>query len=312
MTEPAAHPAERADSHELIRGRVTLGDFEITVLTDGYFLLDGGAMFGVVPKTLWGARATPDAQNRILLGTNTLVVRDGRNTVVIETGAGNKFDAKMRAIYGTKELLPSAFAAAGIRMDEVDMVINSHLHFDHCGWNTTLGSDGSISPTFPNARYFAHRGEVEHGRQQLERDRMSYMAANYEPLIASGQMTLLDGPGNIVPGISVDVYPGHTAQMLAVFIDSGGRRGCYVSDLIPTSAHLDLIWGMSYDLDPMTVIEQRKRFYSRAIPEQWLVFFTHDHHAPFGYLELNERGKPELNRMLDSSEAGSRANEQIR
>jgi len=123
---------------------------------------------------------------------------------------------------------------------------------------------------------------------------MSYMAPNYEPLIANGQLTLLDGPGEILPGISVDVYPGHTAQMLAILIDSGGRRGCYVSDLIPTSAHLDLIWGMAYDLDPLTVIEQRKRFYARAIPEQWLVFFTHDHHSPFGYVGLNERGKPVL------------------
>jgi glyoxylase-like metal-dependent hydrolase (beta-lactamase superfamily II) len=296
LSDAVAHPAERPDSHELIRGRVTIGDFEITVLTDGYFLLDGGAMFGVVPRVLWEARCPPDAHNRILLGTNTLVVRDGRNTVVVETGVGNKFEGKMRAIYAAKQLLPSAFAAAGIGMDEVNVVINTHLHFDHCGWNTTRLEDGSIAPTFPNARYFAHRGEVEHGRLQLERDRMSYLAPNYELLLANGQMTLLDGPQTILPGISVDVYSGHTAQMLAVYIDSGGRRGCYISDLIPTSAHLDLIWGMGYDLDPLTVIEQRKRFYAQAIPENWLVFFTHDHHAPFGYLEWSDRGKAVLRR----------------
>jgi glyoxylase-like metal-dependent hydrolase (beta-lactamase superfamily II) len=289
-----AHPAERADSNDLVRGRVMIGEFEVTVLTDGWFLLDGGAMFGVVPRAMWEGRMPPDAQNRILLGTNTLVVRDGRQTIVIETGVGNKFDAKMRSIYACKELLPSAFAAAGIRREDVDVVINSHLHFDHCGWNTTRNADGSFTPTFPNARYFAHRGEVEHGRLQLERDRMSYMAANYEPLIANGQMTLLDGPAQIVPGISVDLYPGHTAQMLAVMIDSGHKRGCYISDLIPTSAHLDLIWGMGYDLDPLTVIEQRKRFYAQAVPGQWLVFFTHDHHSPFGYLGLNERGRAVL------------------
>lgn len=294
MNETAQHPAERADTNNLIRGRATIGDFEITVLTDGWFLLDGGAMFGVVPRALWEGRSTPDAQNRILVGTNTLVVRDGRQTVVIETGVGNKFDAKMHAIYGSKELLPSSFAAAGIRTEDVTVVVNTHLHFDHCGWNTTRHAGGSITPTFPNAHYFAHRGEVEHGRLQLERDRMSYMADNYEPLIASGQMTLIDGPAQIAPGISVDVYPGHTAQMLAAFIDSGGSRGCYISDLIPTSSHLDLIWGMGYDLDPLTVIEQRKRFYRRAIPEQWLVFFTHDHDTPFGYLAVNERGKAVL------------------
>jgi glyoxylase-like metal-dependent hydrolase (beta-lactamase superfamily II) len=294
VTEFATHPAERADTHDLIRGRATLGDFEITVLSDGYFLLDGGAMFGIVPKPLWEARTAPDARNRILLGANTLVLRDGRRTIVIETGVGNKFDPKMRSFYASKEMLPSAFAAAGIRTDEVDIVINSHLHFDHCGWNTTLAPDGSIAPTFPNARYYAHRGEVEHGRLQLERDRVSYIASNYEPLIASGQMTLIDGPQTIAPGISVDLYPGHTANMMAVFIDSGGSRACYISDLIPTSSHLDLIWGMGYDLVPLTVVEQRKRFYARAIPEKWLVFFTHDHHAPFGYVALNERGKPIL------------------
>ncbi len=294
MSAAIAHPAERADTHELIRGRVTLGDFEITVLTDGYFLLDGGSMFGVVPRPLWLKRVTPDAENRILMGSNTLVLRDGKRTVVIETGLGGKLDARMRAIYGARQLLPSAFAAAGIRMEEVDVVINSHLHFDHCGWNTTRGEDGAIAPAFPNARYYAQRGEVEHGRLQLERDRSVYLAENYEPLITSGQMTLLDGPAEIAPGISVDLYPGHTAQMMGVCFDSGGQRGCFISDLIPSTAHLDLGWGMAYDLDPLTLIEQRKRFYARAIPENWLVFFPHDHHTPFCRVELDERGRPAM------------------
>lgn len=294
MTGETRHPAEREDTYEPIRGRAALGEFEITVLSDGYFLLDGGAMFGVVPRPLWQRRAVPDQENRILLGSNTLVIRDGKRTVVVETGLGNKLDEKARGIYGAKGQLPRAFAAAGIRPEEVDVVINTHLHFDHCGWNTTLKADGTVGPTFPNARYFAPRGEAEHGRLRLERDSVSYMAENYEPLISSGQMTLLDGPGEVVPGIWVDQYPGHTAHMMAVMLESGGQRGCYISDLIPTSAHLDLIWGMGYDLDPLTVIEQRKRFYARAIPEQWLVFFTHDHHVPFGRVRLNERGKPVL------------------
>jgi glyoxylase-like metal-dependent hydrolase (beta-lactamase superfamily II) len=191
-------------------------------------------------------------------------------------------------------LLPLAFAEAGIGMDEVDVVINSHLHFDHSGWNTTRNADGSIAPTFPNARYYAHRGEVDAGRRQRERDGVSYMADNYEPLIATGQMRLLDGPGEIAKGISVDQYPGHTAQLMAIHIESCGEHACYISDLIPTSAHLDLTWVMGYDLDPLRVIEERKRFYARAIPEKWLVLFTHDHDRPLGYVELNERGKPVL------------------
>jgi glyoxylase-like metal-dependent hydrolase (beta-lactamase superfamily II) len=193
-------------------------------------------------------------------------------------------------------------SAAGIRPEEVDIVINTHLHFDHCGWNTTLHADGSVRPTFPNARYFAHRGEVEHGRLQLDRDCVSYLSPNYEPLIESGQMTLLDTAGiganpEIVPGVSVELFPGHTAQLMAVHIEArapGGavEHACYISDLIPTSAHLDPTWVMGYDLDPVECIAQRKRFYQRAIPEGWLVLFTHDRETPMARIGLSDKGKP--------------------
>lgn len=282
----------------LVRARTQVGDFELTVLTDGSYLLDGGAMFGVVPKTMWEKRVAADAQNRIVLGLNTVVVRTGKHTVVIETGIGDKLPEKMRAIFEAKQLLPRSFAAAGIALEEVDVVINTHLHFDHCGWNTRLNERGEVVPTFPNARYFAHRGEVEHGHLQLERDAVSYRSANYDPLVESGQMTLVDGDcAEIVPGISVETFPGHTAQTLLVMIDSGGRRACYASDLIPTSAHLDPTWVMGYDLDPVRCIAERKRLYERAIPEEWLVLFTHDHAVPMGYVQAGEKGKPVLRQM---------------
>jgi glyoxylase-like metal-dependent hydrolase (beta-lactamase superfamily II) len=286
----------------LVRARTQLGDFELTVCTDGTYMLDGGAMFGVVPKTLWQKRAPADDQNRILLGLNAVVVRTGRQTVLIETGIGNKQTAKMREIQCNQELLPQSLAAAGIRPGEVDVVINTHLHFDHCGWNTTLQADGSVTPTFPNARYFAHRGEVEHGHLQLDRDRVSYLSPNYDPLIESGQMTLLDTDGiranpEICPGISIELFPGHTAQLMAVHIESKSsgdavQHACYISDLIPTSAHLEPTWVMGYDLDPVECIAQRKRFYQRAIPEGWLVLFTHDHETPMARIGLNEKGRP--------------------
>ncbi len=277
--------------------RAQLGSFELTVATDGTYLLDGGAMFGVVPKTMWQRRAQPDEQNRILLGLNTVIVRTGSQTVVIETGIGNKQSAKLREIHQNQELLPKSLAAAGIRPEEVDIVLNSHLHFDHCGWNTTLHPDGSVTPTFPNARYFAHRGEVEHGHLQLDRDRVSYLSSNYDPLIESGQMTLLTTEGiretpEIVPGVSVELFPGHTRQLMAIHIESEGQHACYISDLIPTSAHLDPTWVMGYDLDPLETITQRKRFYQLAIPESWLVFFTHDHQVPMARIGVNEKGKP--------------------
>ncbi len=286
-----------------------LGEFELTVCSDGQYLLDGGAMFGVVPKTLWQKRIVADQENRIRLGLNTVIVRTGKNVVVIETGIGNKQPAKMREIFQNQELLPQSLAAASVRPEEVDIVINTHLHFDHCGWNTTLHADGRVTPTFPNARYFAHRGEVEHGHLQLDRDRVSYLSPNYDPLVESGQMTLLDDAalragGSICEGIRVELFPGHTAQMMAVHIEpkravesrpSGSSvtpHACYAGDLVPTAHHLDPTWVMGYDLDPLRSIEERKRFYGRAIPEQWLVLFTHDYDRPMARVELNEKGKP--------------------
>jgi len=291
------HPASKPTDSDLVRARTTLGDFELTVCTDGTYLLDGGAMFGVVPKPLWSKRTPADEQNRILLGLNTVIVRTGKHVVAIETGIGNKQSSKMRELQGNQELLLKSLNAAGIEPNQIDIVINSHLHFDHCGWNTTLHADGSVTPTFPNARYFAHAGEVAHGHHQYERDAVSYLSPNYDPLIANGQMTLLTNESiasdpEIVPGISVECFPGHTAQLMAIHIESAGQHACYISDLIPTAHHLDTTWCMGYDLDPMRVIAERKRFYKRAIPEDWLVLFTHDHHTPMARIALNEKGKP--------------------
>ncbi len=291
------HPADRPTDSQLLRGRTTLGDFELSFCSDGTYLLDGGAMFGVVPKTLWQKRQTPNADNLLQLGLNTTVIRTGKQVVLIETGVGNKQSAKMKQIQGNQERLPASLAAAGVRPEEVTHVINTHLHFDHCGWNTTLHPDGTVTPTFANARYFAHAGEVAHGHLQLERDAVSYLSPNYDPLIDSGQMTLLTDDSiaanpEIVPGISVELFPGHTASMLGVHIESAGRHACYIGDLIPTASHLDPTWVMGYDLDPLTCIAQRKRFLARAIPEQWLVLFTHDHHVPAAHLTLSDRNKP--------------------
>ena len=281
----------------LLRARLPLGDLELTLCTDGTYLLDGGAMFGVVPKTLWQKRIPADDQNRILLGLNTTIVRTGKHIVLIETGIGNKQSPRMREIHRNQALLPASLAAAGIRPQDVTHVLNTHLHFDHCGWNTTLHPDGSVTPTFPNARYFAHAGEVAHGHLQLDRDAVSYLSPNYDPLIASGQMTLLTTAAiaaapEILPGLSVELFPGHTANMLAVHIHSAGRHACFCGDLFPTHHHLDPTWVMGYDLDPLTCIEQRKRFLARAIPERWLVLFPHDHQLPATRITLNDKGKP--------------------
>jgi glyoxylase-like metal-dependent hydrolase (beta-lactamase superfamily II) len=270
--------------------RLSLGNFELTSVSDGIYLLDGGNFFGVVPKSLWEKKVKADERNMVPSGLNSVVVRTGENTVLIETGIGNKLPERMRKIYGQPAKLLDNLSAAGFAPEDIDIVINSHLHFDHCGWNTVLRGS-SVVPTFPRAKYYAQEGEVQHGHLQLERDAISYISANYDPLIESGQMILLKGDQEIVPGVSVKVFPGHTRHMQAVLVRSEGQTACYISDLIPTSAHLDLTWVMAFDLFPLETIESRKRYYEKAIPEKWLTMFTHDPNVPWAYVEKDERGR---------------------
>jgi glyoxylase-like metal-dependent hydrolase (beta-lactamase superfamily II) len=270
--------------------RLTLGSFELIAVSDGIYRLDGGAFFGVVPKVMWEKKLKADADNYVPVGLNSIVVSNGKQTILIETGIGNKLPDRLVKIFGQPAKLLDNLAAAGISPNDIDIVINTHLHFDHCGWNTML-QGGKVVPTFPKAKYYAPEGEWQHGRLQLERDAISYMSDNYDPLIKSGQMELLQGDCEIVPGVDVKVFPGHTEHMQAVVIKSGGRTACYISDLIPTSAHIDLTWGMSFDLFPLQTIESKKRYYSQAIPEKWLTMFTHDPNTPWAYIEKDERGK---------------------
>ncbi len=270
--------------------RLTLGDFELIAVSDGTYRLDGGAFFGVVPKVMWEKKVKADAENYVPVGLNSVVVRTGQQTILIETGIGNKLPERLVKIFGQPAKLLDNLSAVRVAPEDVDIVINTHLHFDHCGWNTMRQSD-KVVPTFPKAKYYAPEGEWQHGRLQLERDAISYMSDNYDPLIKTGQMELLQGDQEIAPGISVRVFPGHTHCMQAVVIKSGGQTACYISDLIPTSAHIDLTWGMAFDLFPLQTIESRKRYYAESIPEGWLTLFTHDPNIPWAYVEKDERGK---------------------
>ena len=270
--------------------RTTLGDFELTVVSDGTYLSDGGAFFGVVPKTMWSKKVAADEQNRIVVGLNSLLVRTGKKNVLIETGIGNKLSDKMAEFYGRPAKLLDNLHAAGVAPDDIDIVINTHLHYDHCGWNTVRRGDKFVA-TFPNAKYYVQEKEWDHARLQLERDAVSYMSPNYDPLLENGQMVLLSGDLELLPGISVRVFPGHTANMQAVIVESGGKKACYISDLIPTSAHLPPTWVMAYDLCPLQTIESRKRYYADAILQRWLTVFTHDDATPWGYVERDEKGK---------------------
>jgi glyoxylase-like metal-dependent hydrolase (beta-lactamase superfamily II) len=271
--------------------QLTLGNFELSIFSDGTYPLDGGAFFGVIPKVMWSRKVAADERNYVQSGLNSLLIRTGKQNVLVETGMGNKLSERMIKFYGQPAKLLANLAAAGIASEEIDIVINTHLHFDHCGWNTVRGKDGKIVPTFPRAKYYAPEGEWQYARKPSERDSISYIPDNYDPLVESGQMTLLRGGEQIVPGISVKTFPGHTAHMQAVIVESGGRTACYISDLMPTTAHIDLSWGMAFDLYPLQTIESKKQYYAKAIPEKWLTVFTHDPKVPWAYVEQDETGK---------------------
>jgi len=298
--------------------RLQLGDFELGVFSDGTYPLDGGAFFGVVPKVMWSRKVEADERNYVTTGLNSLLVRTGTQTVLVETGMGNKLSDRMVKFYGQPAKLLDHLAAGGVAPEDVDIVINSHLHFDHCGWNTLRDKNGKIVPTFPRAKYYAPEGEWQYARHPSERDSISFISENYDPLVASGQMTLLKGDeeAGIVPGISVKTFPGHTAHMLAIIINGSpgferarlqaapsgtthetgalapeGTTACYISDLIPTTAHVDLTWGMGFDLYPLQTIESKKQYYAQAIREKWLTVFTHDPKTPWAYVEKDESGK---------------------
>jgi glyoxylase-like metal-dependent hydrolase (beta-lactamase superfamily II) len=262
-----------------------LGDLEFHLLTDGHFRLDGGAMFGVIPRPLWERKMPPDERNRITLAMNSLLIRVVGKWILVETGAGDKWDAKRRDIFafdGPPRLLDKLIAR-GVRPEQIDLVINTHLHFDHCGWNTRL-ANGKLVPTFPNARYVVQRGELEHAKHPTERDRASYLAENLVPIEESGQWWLLDGDREIVPGVEVIRTPGHTKDIQCVRLTGGGKTAFFFVDLVPTTAHLPFPWIMAYDLYPMTTLETKKKWIPEVAHGGWLAIFGHDSQTPAAYL----------------------------
>jgi glyoxylase-like metal-dependent hydrolase (beta-lactamase superfamily II) len=263
---------------------VKLGELEFHIISAGHVLLDGGAMFGVIPRPLWEKKMQPDARNRITLSMNCLLIHAGGKRILVETGAGDKMNAKTREIYGLDgPFVEDELRGYGLRPEDIDIVLNTHLHFDHAGGNTRVDKD-KVVPTFPNARYIVQRGEFEHAMNPNERDRASYFPENYAPLEAAGMFTLLDGDGEIAPGVEVVRLPGHTAYMQGVKLTGGGKTAFLFADLVPTTAHLPIPWIMGYDLYPMTTLENKKRWIPEVIREGWLALFAHDARVPAAYL----------------------------
>jgi glyoxylase-like metal-dependent hydrolase (beta-lactamase superfamily II) len=271
-----------------------LGDIEVLPIHGGNFYLDGGAMFGVVPKTLWEKKAPADERNRIRLAANSLLLRANGRLILVETGNGTKWDPKLRNIYGIQDgdPLKDSLERAGVTLEKIDMVINTHLHFDHAGGNTR-SVNGRDVPAFPNAQYVVQRSELEHALNPTERDRASYFADRIVPVTEAGQWQLVDGDVRIVPEVSVVRIPGHNADIQAVKISSVDRTLIFVADMLPTRHHLPLAWMPGYDLYPLQTLETKRARITEIVNEGWIVASGHDPDFPAATLH-DRNGKIEF------------------
>jgi glyoxylase-like metal-dependent hydrolase (beta-lactamase superfamily II) len=269
------------------------GDFDLQLVSDGEFRLDGGAMFGVVPRPMWERAKPPDAQNRIRLGTNCMLLSRGKDLVLVDTGIGDKHDDRFHALFGVDSKAPrllDSLQAAGYEPGDVTHVILTHLHFDHCGWNTRKSGDHLV-PTFPKARYWIEGGEMAHAQAPNERDRASYEGQNFDPLLKAGVVELFDDHAAPLTGIEVVKVPGHNADMCIVLVEGGAERIVFWADLVPTTAHVSYPWIMGYDLYPMQTLANKKLWLPRAVAGNWLGIFEHEAEVPVARLVEERPGR---------------------
>ena len=269
------------------------GDYRVEVVPDAEFWLDGGAMFGVVPRTLWALHMPPDELNRVRLGANCLYIETAGERILVETGIGDKWTDERARMFGVERrrtLRESVREVTGRAPEEITIVVNTHLHFDHAGGNTTLDAEGRAVPVFPNARYLVSRAEYEHAERPHERDRASYLPENWRPLAETGQLELMPDAYEVVPGLTVETVPGHSRTMQCVRLEREGRTLFCFADLVPTRAHVPFAWVMGYDLYPVETLEAKKRLLPQAAREDWLCLFYHEPDNALGRV-VEEGGK---------------------
>ncbi len=254
-----------------------LGDLDLVPLTDGTFRLDGGAMFGIVPKPVWERRMKADERNRISLALRPLLIR-GARTVLVDAGIGDKLDARQADLYGLdrRRRLDDALEAAGLTVEDIDLVVATHLHFDHAGGFTVRDERGRLRPHFPRARYLIRRGEWDEATRPNERTRGSYHPEDFVPLLDAGVVEWIDEDTTIIPGVRVRRTGGHTAHHQIVVIESGGRAAFFPADLIPTTAHVAGAWIMAYDLFPLDTLAAKRALLDEAAAREALILFEHD------------------------------------
>jgi glyoxylase-like metal-dependent hydrolase (beta-lactamase superfamily II) len=272
-----------------------LGDLRITVLNDGFQRLDGGAMFGVVPKPLWERRMPADERNRIRLALHCLLVEGPGGPLLVDTGIGPKErdrDPRFWDIYGVERDggLAAELDRRGLSPGDVRVVLSTHLHFDHAGGNTVLDAGGEVVPAFPNARYVAVRGEWEDALRPTERSRASYRPDDFVPLERAGVVDLVEPGAAIVPGVTLEPAPGHTRFHQCVRLEGGGATALFCADLVPTAAHVPYPYIMAYDLYPLETLATKRRLLSRAAREDWTLVLEHEPGEPVGTVEEDARG----------------------
>jgi glyoxylase-like metal-dependent hydrolase (beta-lactamase superfamily II) len=260
-----------------------VGDYRVEIIPDTEFHLDGGAMFGVVPRNLWSQVCPPDDQNRIRMNMNCVFVDTGEDKILIETGIGDKWSAKSSSMYGIERQRPlreTLKLKAGITAEEITIVVNTHLHFDHAGGNTYLDESGRVVPSFPNARYFVSQAELEHAEHPTQRDRASYLPENWRPLKESGQLEAKDSQYEVARGLQMETWPGHNHSMQCWRLRSGPQTMFGFADLVPMRAHVKFPWIMGYDLYPVETLESKQKLLPQAAREGWFCLFYHEPDVP--------------------------------